>query len=125
MRTLLSWPKDVDARHKAGHDRKTILCGWKIALAQTRRGGAQHQTGLGDNAALYDDRKPIDVGERIIGIGQIDHRHAVGRRVAVPIAELHPAPHHVGIGQRAAVVLATPDRNRRLCLLYTSDAADE
>src|SRR5262245_34638713 len=75
---------------------------------------AQHRTRLARHTGLNDDIETVDVLEREIALWNFADRDAERLRGSIPVAELHPAAHHVVVGQRTVLVLATPDLHRRL-----------
>ena len=60
--------------------------------------GAEHDAGLRCDAALHDDREPVDVRDRVTGAGHVADRNAEGLCLAAPDAEFDPAPHDTVIG---------------------------
>src|SRR6185436_1783043 len=76
-------------------------------LLQHDLGRADHKLGRTGNAALHHHRGRIDAG----GLN-ILHWDAERLGLAVPIAKLDPAPHHIGVGKAVTAVLAAADRHR-------------
>src|SRR3954466_12026870 len=85
-----------------------VRCNESSALVNRRQRAAKNGLGLFRRAALYQDGGFVDAVTL-----ELLHRNAPGVGLAAPIAELDPAPHHIVIGDRAPLVLAAPDYDRR------------
>ena len=107
--------QDVDGRDRPGHDEESkseLFTAPRLpAIAPSPRpASSPASTPRRSARARRADR------HRPARISCSADRRAVaeGLRLAVPVAELHPAAHHIRVGHRAAAVLAASDRDRDL-----------
>src|SRR5512143_305357 len=92
---------------------------WGSGAAACRR-GAQHQSRFCSHAALHDDIEPVDILKRVIALWNFTQRQTEVFGLAAPVAQLHPATHHIVVGQRLVAILAAPNLHRH----FTGDQAE-